>query len=260
MAEIDYSRHYLRYHSVTDEHYRKEGGAAFEQLEAFLPPNRGARIFEFGCGMGFALDALRSAGYADVAGIDASPAQVAAARQRELRVDLVPFEHTLDHLRARKGAYDFVFAIDVLEHIPVDHTIDVAQALVGTLVPGGRFFCRVPNCNTPIASRQRYNDWTHFTAFGDASLDFVLHNAGLDNISVRPTPDSFPGARKSAITWIARRLVRGVYWFQLAVETSIAEARRTSLSPNIIGTGTARRTESGTSVSPTGPQSPHALD
>jgi hypothetical protein len=40
----------------------------------------------------------------------------------------------------------------------------------------------VPNANSIVSSRWRYNDYTHFTSFTEHSLYFVLKNAGLDEI------------------------------------------------------------------------------
>ena len=40
----------------------------------------------------------------------------------------------------------------------------------------------MPNANSIVSSRWRYNDYTQFTSFTEHSLYFVLKNAGLDEI------------------------------------------------------------------------------
>lgn len=241
MAELDYSRHYLRWHSRSDEHFEKQSNGEFYGLKGYLPGDKSARILEFGCGMGFALAGVRRAGYVNAEGIDASSIQIAAGLARSLPVRLVSVEETMSFLAGRVGAYDFIYSMDVIEHIPVDLTVDVLTAIRKCLKPGGKFLCRTPNSDSPVATHMRYIDWTHLVSFSDASLDFVLHNAGFVRIEVGPTRDGRPSPRRiEAFTrWVLRRMMRAVYWLCLFAEFGRLDADRASLTPNIVGIGYA---------------------
>ncbi|WP_300154595.1 class I SAM-dependent methyltransferase [Solidesulfovibrio sp.] len=79
-------------------------------------PRRGQRLLEVGCGTGIFLDVLHGAGF-DVAGLDASPAMLEAARRRMgERADL----HLGDggHLPFDDNEFDFCVLLTVLEFCP----------------------------------------------------------------------------------------------------------------------------------------------
>lgn len=101
-------------------------------------PRRGHSLLDVGCGPGFFLEFFWESGF-DVTGIDASPAMIAAARERlgfrsdfHLgKADLLPFED---------NAFDFVSLLNVLEFVEnptavIDEACRVASrgVLVGVL-------------------------------------------------------------------------------------------------------------------------------
>jgi len=182
--ELDYARHYRKWHPNTDEHYEKSAAFEAQDIEKFLPGEYGAPILEFGAGMGLCVFALRNLGFTNVVGIDSDRSQVDAARSRQLPVELVPIPQTLDWLQQRRGTFDFAYAIDVLEHIPRAHIVDVIRAIAESLKPGAAFACRVPNCNSIVGMRQRYIDWTHEISFSPESLDFILYNGGFAQVVI----------------------------------------------------------------------------
>jgi SAM-dependent methyltransferase len=134
--------------------------------------------------MGLCVFALRNLGFTNVVGIDSDRSQVDAARSRQLPVELVPLPQTLDWLQQRRGTFEFAYAIDVLEHIPRAHIVDVIRAIAESLKPGAAFACRVPNCNSIVGMRQRYIDWTHEISFSPESLDFILYNGGFAQVVI----------------------------------------------------------------------------
>jgi SAM-dependent methyltransferase len=239
--DLDYSRHYRKWHDETDEHFRAMGRVDFRAVAPFLPRDKSAAILDLGCGMGFAIGGLQAEGYLDVMGIDSDRSQVEGAVRRGLKVDLVPGPDTVANLLSRPFTYDLVYALDVFEHVPRDAVMPLLRAVRAALKPGGKFVCRVPNCNSTIASRWRYDDWTHESQFGASSLDFVLYNAGFQNISVSAEPDIKLPKRPSIflVRWILRRILRGLKFLAVFSEIGIKEARATPLSPNIWGAGSA---------------------
>lgn len=237
--KLDYSRYYRRYHDESDAHFHAERGSSAARLTPLLPTERSARILEIGCGMGFALAALRQLGYCDVEGIDADEGQVAAARRRDLPALHVAAEACGDFLATRSGRYDAVVCIDVLEHVPVGSQLEFLGGILTALRPGGRLICQVPNANAGVASRYRYHDWTHHCSFTEASLDFVLHNAGFHEVTVaeadapqRPRYPFIP--RRSVARWALRAGFRAIRRLEYGLELGPAEAASIPLTPNIV--------------------------
>jgi SAM-dependent methyltransferase len=235
--ELDYLRYYGRWHDDSEEHFKSASAGDYDSLKPFLP-GKDAKVLDLGCGMGFALGGLQSAGYINASGIDCNEAQVNRANRRGLHVDLVAPENTIAYLQ-KNAPYDLVFSLDVIEHIPREELLPLLREVKAALKPGAKFICRTPNCDSIVAGRFRYNDWTHQSQFGDASLDFVLHNAGFRDIQVLPSPDPLPRRLRSYPRWIARRVLRGLRRAELLSELGFQEATHVPLSPNIWGIGHA---------------------
>lgn len=98
---------------------------------AMLAPRAGERILDLGCGDGRLTEDIAGTGAA-VVGVDASPAQVAAARARGLDARLMAGEAL-----AFDGEFDAVFSNAALHWMPkVDAVIGGVHR---ALKPGGRF-------------------------------------------------------------------------------------------------------------------------
>ncbi|HEX7380785.1 MAG TPA: methyltransferase domain-containing protein [Nevskiaceae bacterium] len=101
-------------------------------LLAWLAPAPGERILDLGCGDGALSAKLREAG-AEVHGVDASPAMVAAARARN-----VPAEVLDGHALRWQGDFDAVFSNAALHWMKRDPDA-VLRGVHRALRPGGRF-------------------------------------------------------------------------------------------------------------------------
>ncbi len=234
--KVDYQRHYRHWHNDSPEHVARMVKYLGARFEPHLPADKSAPILDIGCGMGFALETLRECGYTNLEGIDVDAGQIAVARARHLPASLI--EDTPTWLRARPGRYQLVLLLDVLEHIRPDLQLDFIAAIHAALKPGGKLLCAVPNASSIIASRQRYIDWTHHTAFTEHSLDFALYHGGFTTITVtedelgRPRFPWIPRWRWRA--WYAREFFRSLRRLQLMAEIGYEEGRRIPLSHNLL--------------------------
>lgn len=111
-------------------------------LDAWLPPGRGRRILDFGCGTGSALGLLTR--YGSVTAADDSEIALDYARARTEGVTGVTFRHvaTEGELPFPDGSFDLVTALDVLEHLDDDHA--GLSELNRVLAPGGTLVVFVP--------------------------------------------------------------------------------------------------------------------
>lgn len=207
---IDYSAHYERFHPEGAEHFEQMAGWMGEVLGPHLPADRKGKAVDIGCGFGYALGALKAAGFNDLTGLEISPQQAERCRKSGFQVELV--DDTVQWLKAHPSGFDLIVMTDVLEHIEVAEQIEFLRAIHGGLRPGGRLILTTPNANSPLASRWRYIDHTHHSSFTEHSLHFTLQNAGFGNIVIegaaklgRPPMKLWQRSKRQALRkWIVR--------------------------------------------------------
>jgi SAM-dependent methyltransferase len=141
-----------------------------------------ASILDIGCGMGFALLALKRMGFVNLYGIERDMSQYEFSLKNGLQVILT--DDTKKYLGDYPQNYDVVLLFDVLEHIPVGDQINFLRAIYSTLRPGGKLILQVPNACSPFGLYYRYIDYTHYSSFTSISLCFVCLNAGFDAVSI----------------------------------------------------------------------------
>lgn len=239
--DFDYSLHYLNWHNESPEHIRQMVSFHKDQLRTLLPRAKDAAILDIGCGMGFALQAVRDLGLQNVVGIDSDPAQVRSCQSRRLDVRLV--SDSVAFLAQHAASYDAILMLDVLEHIPVDSQIAFARTVCRALKPNGKIILTVPNANSILAARWRYLDFTHACSFTEHSLRFVLQNAGFSNIEFHGDEElRRPPLRlwkASSRVWFRKWLVRAV-WRQvfLAEIEDGSDVGRIPISMNLFAVAT----------------------
>jgi 2-polyprenyl-3-methyl-5-hydroxy-6-metoxy-1,4-benzoquinol methylase len=147
----------------------------------------GRRVLDVGCGSGGLARALKAAGAAHVAGIEANP--VAAARARE-HADSVVQGNVLEvGLPFTAGEFDYVIFADVLEHLE-DPSAAIRRCLL-YLAPNGRVVVSVPNMRFYLVlGRLIFDRWwytdagirdrTHLRIFTRRSLLAMLATENLD--------------------------------------------------------------------------------
>lgn len=217
-SETDYSLHYSKWHQNTDEHFAEAANSYSRLLEPILRNvPRNARMLDIGCGVGLLVNALARAGYSNTSGIDTSPQQIRIAEERGLPCETVPCGYRADYARNNRDAFDFVFMMDVLEHVPVEDEQEMVSFVRTILRPGGYFVLSVPNANSTFAMRWRHIDWTHHNAFTEHSLEFVLLSAGFRSVQFFP----YEFGRKLRFPYVSQ----GTFWL-LALRRMVRLYRR----------------------------------
>jgi SAM-dependent methyltransferase len=211
MNIFDYSLHYRRWHNETEEHAAQMAILLVQQIKPHLHLPTSARILDVGCGFGFALGALRQLGYQNTVGLELSSEQAAVCRAAGHNVEVT--QDSVEWLNKHLAEFDFIILFDVLEHLPVGIQIDFLRAIHGALRSGGQLLLTVPNANAILSARWRYIDYTHYSSFTEHSLNFVLRNAGFENIWMDATKgigrfprriwrrSSWPAIRKWVVRW-----------------------------------------------------------
>jgi 2-polyprenyl-3-methyl-5-hydroxy-6-metoxy-1,4-benzoquinol methylase len=207
MEKLDYSRHYLNWHSDSEEHRTKIISYYKNNILKFFPKEKNMEILDIGCGMGFLLCALKEAGYTNLTGIDLDESQVNSAKNKGLIVELI--SDTESFLDQNQNKYEIICLFDVLEHIKPEAQINFISKIYKSLRQDGILIGSVPNANSILGSRNRYIDYTHHVAFTEISLDFVLYSGGFKKITLSEM--DFVGFKLSPvkfIRWILFKLIR----------------------------------------------------
>jgi SAM-dependent methyltransferase len=236
--DIDYGRYYNKFHLDSEKYIAKQVFYYKSMLAKSLPQKQDASILDVGCGMGFAILAIKDLGYVNIEGIDTDTGQVDFCIKQGL--DVKKIDDSVEFLHNRTNKYDAIVILDVLEHIPVTCQLNFLKSINTALKSDGVLICKVPNANSALASRWRYGDWTHHCSFTEHSLDFVLFNAGFTNINIEDYELIVPSIfdLKTLVYWILVQPFRLMRRIEFIAELGWNQGKAVPLSINIIATAT----------------------
>lgn len=163
-----------------------------------LPKDKGSHILDVGCGHGNFLYFLQYMGYRNIQGIDISPEQVERARRICPNVDV---GDVLEFLDDHPDSFDFISALDFIEHLAKGEAFRFLDNAMVALKKGGSILLQTVNAESLFGSQHRYNDFTHEVGFTPNSLCDVLRVSGFQNCQVYPCGPVAKGI-KSTIRWL----------------------------------------------------------
>jgi SAM-dependent methyltransferase len=183
-----------------------------------FPSDRNASVLDLGCGHGAILWAARRAGYSNLAGIDASPEQVAAAEKLGIAgVRQGDLKTVLD--AAPDKSQDVVILFDLYHYFSAPEQFAISDSVYRVLKPGGRFILHVPNGEAMFGARMRYWDFLATGAFTRASIAQVLRTCGFGAVRCYEDEPVVHGLA-SAMRWLIwKTVVRFNARLALAAET-----------------------------------------
>lgn len=187
-------------------------------LASHLPANPGGgsgAVLDIGCGHGPLIAYLVKRGYPDVRGIDLSGEQVEAAHR--LGLWQVEQAEATQYLRQYREEFGLITAFDVLEHLSREELFRLLDAVYASLRPDGRLVVQTINGASPIASRIRYGDLTHETAYTASFIRQALFTVGFKTVSVHEVVIPVHGW-KSLIRRMSWQFLRLVILAHLAIE------------------------------------------
>ena len=166
----------------------------------FVPANKGARISDLGCGHGELVHLLQETGYASTEGVDISEEQIELGKRSG--VHNIHAGSIVEYLQGRKGEFDVLFLMDVLEHLERQELFDLLTLVFEALKPGGRMIVHVPNGAGIYGMRIRYGDFTHEGCFTERTMEQILTTLGFRDVRCyeeRPTPH---GLKSTIRLWL----------------------------------------------------------
>ena len=114
-----------------------EGAPEWPSLRALLPPMRGRRVLDLGCGFGWFCRWAREAGAASVLGVDVSEKMLARAAAETPDRAIRYAREDLDAWTPPVGAFDLVYSSLALHYLV--HLDRLIAAVHASLSPGGDF-------------------------------------------------------------------------------------------------------------------------
>ena len=196
-------------HDLSDAGYARHDRIYRAAFGPHLRADRNERILDLGCGPGYFLHFLRTEGYGNALGIDASAQQLELCRKKGL--DAVQAD-AFEHLAAHRGEYDLIVANHLIEHLSPERAVELCGAARQALAGGGAFIVTTPNMSNLLAGRMRYADLTHRAGFTEDSLRHCFAAAGFEQIRLTDggRPVSAAGKVRAfcerAVHWLVYRL------------------------------------------------------
>jgi len=169
-----------RGHSATREHYDSTSPQLERRLRGWLPRDPDTRYLDLACGCGDMLYLLEQQGIAATTGVDLCCEELDNARLF-VRGKLVQ-EDVLQFLQSEPDeSYDFITALNFLEHLPKDKLFAILTEVSRLLAPKGTLVAMVPNAISPFASTTRHWDLTHEWAFTPNNFRQLAALCGFDS-------------------------------------------------------------------------------
>lgn len=209
-----------RSHNVSVEHYENCSKGYFRNLRPWLPSNKDSRCLDLACGCGEFLYLLQSLGFKNTAGVDLCEEELQLAKlyvnSNLAKADVLDFLKT-----TQSESYDFVSALNLLEHLSKDKLLAVLIECRRILRPGGTLVAMVPNAVSPFGTVTRYWDITHECAFTANNFQQLASLAGFSSdIDVRECGPRVHGI-VSGLRYLLWQMLRGgiAMWFLIEVGT-----------------------------------------
>lgn len=206
-----------RGHIATREHYAFTSLQLERRLRGWLPGDLDTRYLDLACGCGDMLYLLERRGISATTGVDLCREELDNARLfvrgRLVHRDVLQFLQS-----APDGSYDFITALNFLEHLAKDKLFAVLAEVRRVLAPGGTVVAMVPNAISPFGSTTRHWDLTHEWAFTPNNFRQLAALCGFDSeVEVRECGPVAHGFR-SILRVIAWTFIRAAISAWLLVE------------------------------------------
>jgi len=153
-----------RSHASSIAYYEKSALGLRRGLGKWLPADKEARCLDLASGCGEFIYLLERDGFIQVVGVDLCEEELEQARRftkaTYAKADVLEFLEA-----AQSESFDFITALNLLEHLSKDKLLAVMKEIRRVLRPGGTLVAMVPNAVSPFGSLTRHWDITHEWAF-----------------------------------------------------------------------------------------------
>ncbi len=197
--DIDSEDSVRQWVNISKKGYEREMGQYLQNVQ-------NKKILELGCGIGGTLNYLLSIGATDILGVDHSEDQLAVCKKYVTQ--MVENSDVVTYLQNTANSYDYIIALDLIEHLPKNKIVEFNKMIYKSLKVGGEVIVRTPNMGSLTGLRSRYIDFTHETGFTEESIRQVLFDAGFKDINIH---NNSIGKKRLFVLNLFQRLVEKLY-------------------------------------------------
>ncbi len=131
-----------------------DAAGEWRELKRMLPPFRGKRVLDLGCGFGWHCVYAAEQGAADVVGVDLSEKMLVEARRKTQHPNVSYVRCAIEDYEYAKERFDIVISSLALHYVPSFD--DICAKVNRCLAPGGAFVFSVEH---PIFTAEGKQDW-----------------------------------------------------------------------------------------------------
>ena len=142
------------------------------------------KLLEMGPGLGEFASYLNDKGITQLDLID-NDKRVIDYVKKEYKVKNGFLTNNISQIDNKLGSYNFIFLMQVLEHLPIGAYAEVVRILYKHLDDGGFLVIVVPNANNPLGLVERYGDLQHTGIFTEQSLKDLINLSGIKSFSIK---------------------------------------------------------------------------
>lgn len=207
-----------RAHVALREYYDRTAKSLHRRISDWLPDKLDSACLDLGCGCGELLYLLESIGCFNVSGVDLCAEELDQARQYiKGTLTHADIEQYLTELPA--GSLDYVYALNILEHLSKEKLLTVLTSISRVLRPSGALIVMVPNALSPFSSTTRYWDITHEWAFAPNNFRQLAEITGFSpGIGFRECAP-VPYGLLSSLRYALWQVIRGGIAARYLIET-----------------------------------------
>jgi 2-polyprenyl-3-methyl-5-hydroxy-6-metoxy-1,4-benzoquinol methylase len=188
-----------------------------ENYGKYFPEAKTSLVLDIGIGRGEMLSCMRDWGF-NYQGVDISPSTVKFCKSLNLKCEVT--DDTAEWLGLNQERFSLITCLDVLEHVPREHTIGFLKAIRSSLGIGGVVIIQVPNLQSPYGYLHHFNDFTHVNGFVEHSLAQVLLAAGFSTFEFHGFEEVFASSFKQRIRLMLRYFYRKTVKFMRVINAN----------------------------------------
>lgn len=150
----------------------------FQQIEF-----KKLKVLEVGPGLGEFENYLNERGVVDIDIVD-NDKNILDRVSKKYKIKKNYLTKDISFIDKKLGKYNFIFLMQVLEHLPADKYATILRLLYQHLEKGGFLAIVVPNANNPLGLIERYGDLQHTGSFTEQSLKDLINLSDIENYSM----------------------------------------------------------------------------
>lgn len=141
------------------------------------------RVLEIGPGLGEFEGYLNDNGVSDIDIVD-NDKNILEYVSKKYQIKKYYLANDITFLDKKIGKYNFIFLMQVLEHLPINKYASILRLLYKHLDKKGFLVIVVPNANNPLGLTERYGDLQHTGSFTEQSLKDLINVSGIKDYSI----------------------------------------------------------------------------